>query len=262
MHPKNSSKNQTIDIFHHKFKNIFTKFIIVIIAGLAIFLLANLIVVPIYIYTKNNFSELWANISLFYSFPISLILTLFVVYKIEARSQNKTLSFRQNFKLNRPQISKKDFILKLIKYIGIVIISLIVLNLIMSIIFPSDILDQPQDIGLSTVNNYSLMTMIIAGIGLVLLVPISEELLFRGYFYSQFKIISTSSRLYFIKLLPVFLSSFIFGLSHGQINLFFYTFTLGIILAISFNDTESLYIPITLHAMNNLITFLVVYVIT
>ena len=88
----------------------------------------------------------------------------------------------------------------------------------------------------------------IAGIGLI--VPVAEELAYRGLLYPRMK-----------KMMPRFaailLSAFCFGLGHGNMIQFLYAFPMGVILCIFLDIRGStIAVPILIHAGANLLTVL------
>ncbi len=84
-----------------------------------------------------------------------------------------------------------------------------------------------------------------------LLVPVAEEVVFRGCMYPGFK-----------KSLGSFwaavLSSLAFMIVHGELIAFPPIFIIGMITAYVYERTRSLYVPIAVHAVNNLIGLTVV----
>jgi membrane protease YdiL (CAAX protease family) len=86
------------------------------------------------------------------------------------------------------------------------------------------------------------MFMIVAGI----MAPVSEEIFFRGFMYNIFK-----HRLG-IKA-GVVLSALLFALVHGAPIAIISIIPMGMILALAYERTRSLWIPIVMHATNNMI---------
>ncbi len=87
--------------------------------------------------------------------------------------------------------------------------------------------------------------------------PLMEELLFRGFFYGFFEKRS--------QLFALIISGLTFGLAHmwtGQFNIADFAFLpsyslLGMIIAYSYQKTHSIYTPILLHFLNNLMGVLI-----
>ncbi len=91
----------------------------------------------------------------------------------------------------------------------------------------------------------------LALIALVLLPPIFEETIFRGFIFPAFA-----------KRTGVFggalISSVLFGLAHGQANLFVYTSILGLLLCFLYLRTRSIVPGILVHMINNYLAFLAI----
>jgi membrane protease YdiL (CAAX protease family) len=102
---------------------------------------------------------------------------------------------------------------------------------------------QTNDFTQNAASNRSL-----AIIALVLLPPIFEETIFRGFIFPAF-----SKRMGVIW--GAVLSSAIFGIAHGQANLFVYTLLLGLLLCFLYMKTRSIITGIIVHMINNLIAF-------
>jgi len=127
-------------------------------------------------------------------------------------------------------------------------------------IFPSLNFDQKQEIGFYNVSGSLELALIF--IGLAIIVPIAEEILFRGLLYTSFK-----------KALPIFwaalATSLIFAAGHlpegGSAGPLYVagidTFLLSFFLIYLREKTGSLWSSIALHATKNSIAFLFVFVL-
>ena len=126
-----------------------------------------------------------------------------------------------------------------------------VLMLAVSALFPAFDAGQAQDTGFNSITlQYQL---ILAFITLVVVAPIAEEILFRGYLFGKLK-----------KIVPIWvailLTSVLFGLIHGAWNLAIDTFALSVILCLLRLSTGSLWAPILLHMTKNGIAFYILFV--
>lgn len=78
--------------------------------------------------------------------------------------------------------------------------------------------------------------------------PFAEEILFRGFIYRVF-----------IKTWPIWLGSILsaalFALIHIQFQTFIPLFVLGLLLNYSYRKTDSIWTPIALHSLNNILAF-------
>ncbi|UQS84908.1 CPBP family intramembrane metalloprotease [Apilactobacillus apisilvae] len=93
-------------------------------------------------------------------------------------------------------------------------------------------------------------TAILMLFGIVILSPILEELVFRGYFMDA--LFPTR-----FKWLPIILSGLIFGLAHTtNFNVFFILIysQIGMFLAYVYKKTNNLKVSIALHMLNNIIS--------
>lgn len=84
------------------------------------------------------------------------------------------------------------------------------------------------------------------------IVPIAEEIFFRGLLYSWLR--------QTLKIWPaILISSALFGLLHGEISIAGATFLMGIILAWIYEKSTSLLPAISIHIINNSIKLLLLY---
>lgn len=96
----------------------------------------------------------------------------------------------------------------------------------------------------------STLSLIAAGIMVIAIAPVAEELFFRGFFYGALR----SS-------LPVWAAAVVagglFGLSHVTtgVEAVPVLFAFGVILCLLYEYTGSLYPPIALHAVNNMLAY-------
>ncbi|MEI8338776.1 MAG: type II CAAX endopeptidase family protein [bacterium] len=137
---------------------------------------------------------------------------------------------------------------------------LLIVLAIAGAIFPSLNLDQKQEIGFDNVSGS--LELFLIFVGLAIIVPIAEEILFRGLLYTSFK-----------KAMPIFLAalatSLIFAAGHlpegGDAGPLYVagidTFLLSFFLIFLREKTGSLWSSIALHATKNSIAFLFVFVL-
>lgn len=134
---------------------------------------------------------------------------------------------------------------------GVYIAAAIVTFLIVEMLLPSADLDQEQVIGFE--NATGSLEIIMAFLALVVLTPITEEVLMRGITFRNLN-------RYFGFAVAAIVSAAVFGFLHGQLNVFIDTFILGIVLAWLVNKTGSLWPAIGLHGLKNLIAFMYLFV--
>lgn len=114
--------------------------------------------------------------------------------------------------------------------------------------FPTE---EAQDVGFKTITRqYEYM---LAFIMLVVVAPIAEEAIFRGYLYGKLR-----------KHVPIYaaalVTSLLFALAHGQWNVAIDTFVLGLFLVALREVTGSIWAGILLHMIKNAIAFFWIFV--
>ena len=125
-----------------------------------------------------------------------------------------------------------------------------VANLSLSIAFP-EVADQEQQTGFMDAAGYEL---VLAFITLVLMAPLYEEMLFRGFvFRGLAKALS-----FWPAAITV---SALFGLAHGQINVAVDTFLIGMVASWLVWHTKSIWPAILLHVIKNLVAYIFIFVI-
>lgn len=113
--------------------------------------------------------------------------------------------------------------------------------------------NQAQDLGISSPNvQYQ---YVLAFVSLVVLAPVAEEVVFRGYLFGKLR-----------KFIPtwvaVILTSALFGLVHFQWNVAIDTFALSVVMCLLRLSTGSLWPAILLHMMKNGIAFYFLFINT
>lgn len=88
-----------------------------------------------------------------------------------------------------------------------------------------------------------------------ILTPVVEELVFRGIIYQTLK---TKLKAW----IAMIASAFIFAALHGELPAFIPIFLFGIFMAFVLEKTKSIYMPIALHCLNNLIAFIILFAST
>ena len=112
-------------------------------------------------------------------------------------------------------------------------------------------LDQEQVVGFESASGS--VELLMAFVALVVLTPITEEVLMRGIMFRNLK-------RWFGFVFAAVVSAFIFGVLHGQVNVFLDTFVLGLVLAWLVDKTDSLWPAIGLHMLKNGIAFSYLFV--
>ena len=166
---------------------------------------------------------------------------------------------QQNFKdIGFVRPTKNDFVKAIVAYVVYMII-LVVATALVKVLVPSVDLEQSQQLGFEA--NKGLLNLIFAGISLVILPPLTEELLYRGYLFTGLR--KT------LKFLPAaVVTSLIFAMPHLQFNsgapllwaAAIDTFILSLILVYLRENTKSLAAPIIVHAIKNGLAFSILFI--
>lgn len=127
-------------------------------------------------------------------------------------------------------------------------------------LFPWFDAEQAQDIGFSKYLTGS--DRIVAFIALVVIAPIAEELIFRGWLYGKMraKLTEKISNLASI-IISTLLVSLLFGAIHGQWNVGVNVFALSLILCVLREITGTTYAGILVHMIKNGLAFYLLYVL-
>lgn len=131
-------------------------------------------------------------------------------------------------------------------------IASIILSLIVQTLVPGFDTDQQQDLGIAPPS--ALWEYILAFVSLVVLPPIFEELIFRGFMFSALR-----RQVSFW--MTAILTSIVFGIVHGQWNVGLDTFVLSMFLCALREHTGSVWAPMILHGLKNLLAFTLLFIV-
>lgn len=136
--------------------------------------------------------------------------------------------------------------------------TLIVIMLLLQLVFPGLIdLEQAQETGYNPATFTSWYQYVLAFIGLVVLPPIFEELLFRGYLFGKLRGLLEGRAGFWVSALT---TSALFGAVHGQWNVGIDTFILSMYLSYLREWTGSLWPAIMLHALKNGLAYILLFI--
>lgn len=127
-------------------------------------------------------------------------------------------------------------------------------------IFPWFDLNQVQDTGFSIYMNSE--ERIVAFVTLVVIAPIAEEIIFRGWLYGKLReklSVRFSDKIGI--LIAILITSFLFGLIHFQWNVAVNVFALSVVLCALREITGTIYAGILTHMIKNGVAFYLVYVL-
>ena len=127
-------------------------------------------------------------------------------------------------------------------------------------VFPWFDAEQVQDVGFNT---YIVgIDRIVAFLTLVVIAPIAEEIIFRGWLYGKLREkFSTATTNIVSMIISAFLVSVLFGAVHLQWNVGVNVFALSLVLCALREITGTIYAGILLHMLKNGIAFYLLYVI-
>ena len=152
-------------------------------------------------------------------------------------------------KLELPTFEKKGIKHHAIVYsIGVVILYT-VMTLFGILMQLTDFKPSQQEVA-KQVQQMSETSLFLIIIGPAILIPIVEELLFRGALYKSLKISQSP-------LAAAIISSILFGLAHLEPDTMPQLITIGFILAYVYEKSGSIIVPCLLHATNNFVSVMV-----
>lgn len=111
--------------------------------------------------------------------------------------------------------------------------------------------EQQQDIG--GFQSAAGWQLLLSFMGLVILPPLAEEMMFRGFMYR-----GLASR--WPKVIAALTSSLLFALVHFQWNVGVDVFVLSLVLIALYEKTKNLWMCVALHAIKNMLAFLAIFV--
>lgn len=111
--------------------------------------------------------------------------------------------------------------------------------------------EQVQDTGFSQISQQ--YEFVLAFLMLIIIAPIAEEVLFRGYLLGKL-------RQYVPVWVAILITSVLFGIVHGAWNIGIDVFALSIVLCVLRIMTKSLWAPIMLHMVKNSVAFYLLFI--
>jgi len=118
-------------------------------------------------------------------------------------------------------------------------------------IIPGFDVSEVQDVGFSNLTNINELAL--AFIALVILAPIAEELLFRGYLFGKLRALSGFWP-------SAIITSLVFGIAHMQWNVGIDVFVLSIFLCYLREKSGSVWSGVLLHGFKNSIAYFILFV--
>ena len=172
-------------------------------------------------------------------YVVSLVITIFVPWKLA-----KSKTTRDELGL-RGLPTWTDILLAPVGFIVFMIVAVILVAILQSI-FPGVNWNESQDVGFS--NLISSSDFVLAFISLVVVAPVAEELIFRGWLYGKLRAK--------IPAIPAMLVvSILFGIVHGQWNVGVTVFVMSIAMCTLREITGTIWGGILIHILKNGIAF-------
>ena len=175
-----------------------------------------------------------------------IYVVLAVLFFVTARVLLKKKSIKDIFGLHEPTKYKYFLLVPLLFIVYAIVAGL--LSALVKHLFAGFDIQQEQVTGFSF---GSFDQKLIAGFMLVFLVPIFEEAVFRGWLFGFLR-----DKLGFWWVAVVV--SAIFGYLHGQWNVAIDVFLLSLVLCWLREKTGSIWVGVSLHALKNLIAFMII----
>ena len=131
------------------------------------------------------------------------------------------------------------------KWMALALLTYYAMAILYSVIFNPPSEQLPEELGADEGVGLAIAT----GVLLIVVAPVAEEIFFRGFLYQAFR---NSFGIW-----PgAILSGLVFGAIHLELFKLVQLAILGVILALLFERTQSLWPPIMLHAINNTLAFI------
>ena len=200
----------------------------------------------------------WLNNSIGAQFTYVLLAETLTISLIYNFLQHYKCNFR-TIGLRRPQLSDLGY--ALLAVVPYYMLYLLTVGLVTAIA-PDFNVDQKQQLGFDNASQAGIVGMVLVFLSLVILPPLAEEIMVRGFIYTSLKKA--------LRLGPaVVLTSALFAVAHlsGGVDGPLYvaaldTFVLSLVLIYLREKTGGLWAPIFLHAIKNGIAFLILFVFT
>ena len=147
-----------------------------------------------------------------------------------------------------PRISDMGW--ALVGYLGYFVASA-VLVIFAAMLFRGFDAEQVQDLGITAPAG---LELIVAGLLFVVVAPLAEELIFRGYLYGKLR--SYGVRLW----VAILVTSVLFGAAHMQWNVGVDTFALSVIMCLMREKTGAIWTGVIMHMIKNGLAFYLLFI--
>ena len=196
------------------------------------------------------------------SYVLAIIMIVWLPPVIKAKREKKKLSKNS---INRTEIGLHGYLtwtdigLSLVGFIAYWIFAS-VLTALFAELAPWFDATEPQEVGFSFYS--SGVDRLIAFLSLVVVAPVAEEIIFRGWLYGKMrsKLSKTTSNTWSI-IISTLLVSLAFGLVHLQWNVGINVFAMSIILCLIREVTGTIYADILVHMIKNGLAFYLLFIL-
>ena len=203
------------------------------------------------------------------SYIIALAVILFVTPKISIKLKRRKERENTKGKISPKIMGREDLGLRGwptwtdigLAPVGFIVSLILAMGLVaLFSLFPWFDAEQAQDVGFNT---YVVgLDRIIAFVILVVIAPIAEELIFRGWLYGKLRsMLSSKMSDIASMIISIFLVSLLFGIIHLQWNVGVNVFAMSIVLCGMREITGTIYAGILTHMIKNGLAFYLLYVI-
>lgn len=156
--------------------------------------------------------------------------------------------YLRKYRVGLSSLGLRQFnLFKVLGYLMLVIIGFVILIAaafyVVQLVYPGFNADQPQT------NEFTGQTSLLSLIALVILPPLVEETVFRGFIFPAF------AKRYGLAI-GALATSLLFGVAHLQGNVSVYTFILSLLLCWLYSRTGSIIPGMAIHMLNNYIAYL------
>ncbi|MBR2725082.1 CPBP family intramembrane metalloprotease [Candidatus Saccharibacteria bacterium] len=196
------------------------------------------------------------------SYALAIIIIIWLPSVIKAKLQKKPFPKKMIDKTElglRGFLSWTDIGLALVGFIAYFILASILTSLFTQLL-PWFDAEETQEIGYSVYAGG--IDKLVAFFSLVIVAPIAEEIIFRGWLYGKMraKLSKTMSNIWSV-IISVFLVSLTFGFMHLQWNVGVNVFAMSVILCLMREVTGTIYVDILMHMIKNGLAFYLLFVL-
>lgn len=178
------------------------------------------------------------------AYTLTLVIVTAVPFKLQKISTTK-----EELGLTRLP-SWLDMVLAPTSFVAYLLLAGILISVVDGL-FPSFDAEQAQEVGFDNLSRY--YEYILAFITLVIIAPVAEEVLMRGYLYGKLRKVTSAAG-------ALIITSLLFSLMHFQWNVALSVLPLGILLAVLRETTGSIWAGILLHMIKNGFAFYFLFI--